>query len=48
MKINGILVVIAVAMASTSVWAGNYKLDESHTQIGFKIKHLVISTVSGR
>lgn len=48
MKINGIIMVIAVAMASTNVWAGNYKLDESHTQVGFKIKHLVISTVSGR
>lgn len=32
---------------STS-FAGVYKLDESHTQVGFKIKHLVISTVSGR
>ena len=28
--------------------AESYKLDESHTQVGFKIKHLVISTVSGR
>lgn len=48
MKIYGIIMVIAVAMASTNVWAGTYKLDESHTQVGFKIKHLVISTVSGR
>ena len=31
-----------------NVWAAAYKLDESHTQVGFKIKHLVISTVSGR
>lgn len=29
-------------------FAESYKLDESHTQVGFKIKHLVISTVSGR
>jgi len=29
-------------------YAGTYKIDESHTQVGFKIKHLVISTVSGR
>lgn len=40
--------VLLLALASTSAWAGEYKLDESHTQIGFKIKHLVISTVSGR
>lgn len=37
-----------VILISTTAWAGEYKLDESHTQIGFKIKHLVISTVSGR
>lgn len=37
-----------LVLASTSAWAGEYKLDESHTQVGFKIKHLVISTVSGR
>lgn len=29
-------------------FAAEYKLDESHTQIGFKIKHLMISTVTGR
>lgn len=28
--------------------AGTYKIDESHTQVSFKIKHLVIATVSGR
>lgn len=33
---------------SSMAWSANYKLDESHTQVGFKIKHLVISTVSGR
>lgn len=48
MNIKGTLLVVAIAMISTNVWAGNYKLDESHTQVGFKIKHLVISTVSGR
>jgi polyisoprenoid-binding protein YceI len=33
---------------SINVYSAEYKLDESHTQIGFKVKHLVISTVSGR
>ena len=33
---------------SIQSYSATYKLDESHTQIGFKIKHLVISTVSGR
>lgn len=48
MKINGIIMLIAVSIGSTHAWAANYKLDESHTQVGFKIKHLVISTVSGQ
>ena len=38
----------AISIFGTNVWAAPYKLDESHTQVGFKIKHLVISTVSGR
>ena len=38
----------ASLVISSNVWAGRYKIDESHTQVGFKIKHLVISTVSGR
>lgn len=48
MKIKSIIVITAIALAGPKVWAGTYKLDESHTQVGFKIKHLVISTVSGR
>lgn len=35
-------------MICTLSYAGTYKIDESHTQVGFKIKHLLISTVSGR
>ncbi len=45
---RAVLFSLFVSMLGTNVWAGNYKLDESHTQVGFKIKHLVISTVSGR
>ena len=26
----------------------NWTIDKAHTEIGFKIKHLVISTVSGK
>lgn len=42
----GLLVIIS--LASNLSWAADYKLDESHTSIGFKVKHLVIATVSGR
>jgi len=41
------LMISFVSFLSIS-YAGTYKIDESHTQVGFKIKHLVISTVSGR
>lgn len=42
------LVTSVFLFVSSVAMAGEYKLDESHTQVGFKIKHLVISTVSGR
>lgn len=42
------MITASVLIAASTSWAGEYKIDESHTQVGFKIKHLVISTVSGR
>ncbi|KIM12345.1 MAG: hypothetical protein KU38_05610 [Sulfurovum sp. FS08-3] len=32
---------------SASLWAGNYTVDASHSNVGFKIKHLMISNVKG-
>ena len=37
-----------ISVSSIIAHAESYKLDESHTTIGFKVKHLVISTVTGR
>ncbi|MGE4107776.1 MAG: YceI family protein [Bacteriovoracia bacterium] len=37
-----------ISFSSIIAHAESYKLDESHTTIGFKVKHLVISTVTGR
>ncbi|OQW47590.1 MAG: hypothetical protein A4S09_14855 [Proteobacteria bacterium SG_bin7] len=48
MRITNIITAMTIALFGPNVWAGVYKIDESHTQVGFKIKHLVISTVSGR
>lgn len=48
MSLKSILLATVIALTNSNVWAGNYKIDESHTQVGFKIKHLVIATVSGR
>ena len=42
------LVTTLFVFISFTSLADVYKLDGSHTQIGFKVKHLVISTVSGR
>ena len=38
---------LILAFISTPVFATNYKIDPTHTQIIFKIKHLAISTVTG-
>ena len=43
-----ILFGLAFALVSLPAIAGNYKLDAAHSQLGFKIKHLGISTVPGR
>ena len=48
MKNSRLLAAAVVGLFASVSQAGTYKIDESHTQVGFKIKHLVISTVSGR
>lgn len=42
-----VLVVLFVVGCLLSAHAASYKLDESHSQLGFKIRHLGISTVHG-
>lgn len=42
------LKIITVALlAAVSLYAGNYKVDTSHSKVAFKIKHLMISNVTG-
>ncbi|GBF39262.1 YceI family protein [Leptospira johnsonii] len=38
---------LLVLLTFGALQAGNYKLDNAHTGVGFKIKHLAISNVSG-
>lgn len=38
---------VAASVLSTGLFAKEYVLDKTHTNIGFKIKHLQISNVSG-
>ena len=42
-----IAVMLSLALTS-QIWAASYTLDVSHAKIGFKIRHLGISNVSGR
>lgn len=50
MKINLLKSVLTglVLLSATPVFAANYKIDPDHSSVGFKIKHLAISSVSGR
>lgn len=38
---------LASIIASTALFAGTYNVDTSHSHIGFKIKHMMISNVKG-
>ncbi|PIR23002.1 MAG: hypothetical protein COV44_04575 [Deltaproteobacteria bacterium CG11_big_fil_rev_8_21_14_0_20_45_16] len=35
-------------LETSTLWAKTFELDGSHTTVGFRVKHLVISTVYGR
>jgi len=39
--------VLAVCVTS-SAWAAEYEIDPSHSSVGFKVKHLAISSVPGK
>lgn len=38
---------VSLLVLGSTLFAGNYELDASHSNVGFKIKHLSISTVYG-
>lgn len=42
-----LMMIAAMMMVSTSAFAAKYKLDPSHSQVGFSVKHLVVSNVKG-
>ena len=42
MVLSGLLMSVSVASAAV------YKVDPSHSNVGFKVKHMMISTVSGK
>lgn len=48
--IRGVILFVALALPifSHAAQAPKFKVDESHSTVGFKIKHLMIANVSGR
>lgn len=39
--------IAALLLNSSALFAAPYTLDVSHSQVGFKVKHMMVSTVSG-
>ena len=37
----------ALLLGVSTLFAGNYNVDASHSNVGFKVKHMMVSTVSG-
>ncbi len=42
-----VTVISSVLLGSMSLFAAPYSVDVSHSSVGFKVKHMMISTVSG-
>ena len=38
---------ISATLLSTALFAGTYNVDSSHSTVGFKVKHMMISNVTG-
>ncbi len=39
---------LASILAAGALYAGTYNVDSSHSNVGFKVKHMMISNISGR
>ena len=39
---------LASVLTATALFAGTYNVDASHSNVGFKVKHLMISNVTGK
>ena len=42
------LVTLTTVLGASTTWATAYKLDASHTEVGFSVKHLMLTNVKGR
>jgi len=43
-----ITTIIAAILSSTTLFAGTYSIDTVHSNVGFKVKHMMISNVIGK
>ena len=43
-----ILAVLALMLAASFVFADDYAIDPNHSQVGFGVRHMMLSTVHGR
>ena len=41
-------ITLATILTATALFAGTYNVDASHSNVGFKVKHLMISNVTGK
>lgn len=41
-------VVLGLLFITSQSWAAKYDIDASHTQVGFEVSHMMVSTVPGR
>ena len=39
---------LATIIAASTLFGGTYNIDKSHSNVGFKVKHLMITNVSGK
>ena len=45
---NLIITLVITILSSTALFAGTYNVDTSHSNVGFKVKHMMISNVIGK
>ncbi|MCW8896184.1 MAG: YceI family protein [Sulfurimonas sp.] len=41
------LIIVSMLLGASSLFGGEYKVDPSHTNVTFSVKHMMISTVNG-
>ena len=48
MNMRRIATLLFFLTLAAATWAQDFKIDKAHSEVGFGVKHLMISTVKGR